>query len=345
MTGPLWATPQAGANIKWIQNNPSGGMMSAGEFEYIHWIRSQTAPHPRVVAGPGDDAAVLKPLAGQLLVTTDMLMEGVDFRLAETDARSIGFKAMAVNLSDIAAMAGWPRAAVVAVALPTPSPIPTRTLAEELYRGLRDLADAFDVPIVGGDTNSWAAGLVITVTIFGEATPRGPVTRHRAQVGDWIFVTGPLGGSILGRHLRPKPRIREALWLHEHATITAMADISDGLTADLGHILTASHCGAVLDAAQIPIHLDARTLAQQTGCSPLDHALSDGEDFELVFTVSPADGARLLAFNPAPSHAGGVRPILIGQIVESGLWIADGERRQPLTAHGWTHDFGGGSPP
>lgn len=310
--------------------------MSAGEFEYIRWIRGQTITHSRVALGPGDDAAVLKPLAGQLLVTTDMLMEGVDFRLADTNAHSIGYKAMAVNLSDIAAMAGQPRAAVVAVALPTTAMIPTAQLAEELYHGLRTLAEGFDVPIIGGDTNSWAAGLVITVTIFGEATPRGPVTRGGAQIGDWILVTGPLGGSILGRHLHPTPRIREALRLHELAPLTAMADISDGLTADLGHILTESRCGAVLEAADIPIHSDARTLAQQTGRSPLEHALSDGEDFELVFTVSPADGARLLTGD----HAGELQLFKIGEIVETGLWLTENGTRHPLAARGWQHGFG-----
>lgn len=310
----------------------------AGEFEYIHWLRQRTVPDARVLIGPGDDAAVLKPPAGRLLVTTDMLMDGVDFRLTETDARTIGRKAMAVNLSDIAAMAGRPLAAVVAVALPTTAAVPVRLLAEDLYHGLREQADAFAVPIVGGDTNSWAEGLVVTVTILGEATEHGPVTRSGARVGDTICVTGPLGGSILGRHLGPKPRIREALRLHELAALTAMADISDGLAADLGHILTESGVGAVVEAARIPIHPDAVALARQTGRAPLEHALGDGEDFELVFTVPPADAERLLREQPIP----GLTLARIGEIVTSGLWLDEPAGRHPLTAWGWQHTFTAG---
>ena len=131
--------------------------------------------------------------------------------LAEAGPRRVGRKAMAVNLSDIAAMAGRPVAAVVSVGLPRRG---GRALAEELYHGLREVADAFDTPIVGGDTNSWDGPLVITVTLLGEATARGAVRRNGARPGDWLLATGPLGGSILGKHLDFTPRVREALQLH-----------------------------------------------------------------------------------------------------------------------------------
>ncbi|OWK37739.1 thiamine-phosphate kinase [Fimbriiglobus ruber] len=311
--------------------------MSAGEFDYIRWIRGRTPGDPRVLVGPGDDCAVLAPRAAATLVTTDMLMDGVDFILADVGPRAAGRKAMAVNLSDIAAMAGAPTAVVVSAALPQVSPAARgeegRTLAEEVFHGLREIADRFDVPIVGGDTNTWAGPLVLSVTVLGEVTGRGPALRSGARPGDWVFVTGPVGGSILGRHLAPTPRIAEGQALHRLVALTATIDISDGLTADLNHILEESRCGAVLSADSIPIHPDAMELARRTGRPPLAHALGDGEDFELVFTVSPADGAKLLREQPIA----GLRLVKIGECVASGLWLEEGGSRQPLDPAGWVH--------
>src|SRR6185437_1027531 len=167
-------------------------------------------------------AALRLGSAATLLVTTDMLLEGSCFRLAEAGPRRVGRKAMAVNLSDIAAMAGRPVAAVVSVGLPRRG---GRALGEELYRGLREVADSFDTAVVGGDTNSWDGPLVISVTVLGEATGRGPVTRSGARPGDMLLVTGPLGGSILGKHLDFTPLVNEALLLHELVAIHAMIDI------------------------------------------------------------------------------------------------------------------------
>ena len=156
-----------------------------------------------------------------------------------------------MNLSDIAAMAGVPRAAVVAVALPRADAV---AVAQGLHAGMRELAERFGVDLVGGDTNAWDGPLVISVTVLGEATARGAVRRAGARPGDVILVTGPLGGSLFaGRHLRPEPRIAEALALHEAVPIHALIDISDGLSSDLGHILDESGgLGAVLDAAADP---------------------------------------------------------------------------------------------
>ncbi len=298
----------------------------AGEFEFIDWIRRRTPAADRVPVGPGDDCAVLAPGRSPLLVTTDMLMDGIDFRLGEVEPRRVGRKAMAVNLSDIAAMAGEPVGAVVAVALPRSR----AGLAEDLYTGLREMADAFDTPIVGGDTNSWDGPLAITVTIFGESAR--PVRRNGAQPDDWLFVTGPLGGSILGHHFDFTPRIREARLLADAVDLKAMIDISDGLSQDLHHILTESHCGAELDAAAIPIGDAARTLSAQTGKSPLEHALGDGEDFELVFAVSAADGARLLKVSPVPVWK-------IGECVPNGYWIVENGLRRALAPTGWAHQL------
>lgn len=299
-----------------------------GEFDYIAWLRSRTPAHPRVVLGPGDDCAVLAPPSRPLLVTTDMLMDGTDFVVSVVGARRAGRKAMAANLSDVAAMAGTPVAAVVAVALPGGS---GPAMREELYLGLRDAADEFGVPIVGGDTNSWAGPLVISVTVLGEATGRGPVTRSGARPGDWLVVTGPLGGSILGRHLDFTPRVREALALHAAVELHAMCDVSDGLAADLNHILEESRCGAVLDAAAVPVSPAAVELSGSSGKSPLQHALGDGEDFELVFAVAPADGERLLREPPVPGL------VKVGECVEAGLWLETNGRREPLAPTGWVH--------
>jgi thiamine-monophosphate kinase len=266
-----------------------------------------------------------------------MLLEGSCFHLAEKHpgepgagtARQIGRKAMAVNLSDIAAMAGVPVAAVVSVGLPRRC---GRSLAEELYLGLREMADAFDTAIVGGDTNSWDGPLVLNVTLLGEATPRGAVRRKGARAGDWLLVTGSLGGSLLGKHLDFTPRVREALALHEAVALHAMIDISDGLAADVSHLCAESGCGAVFRADAIPIADAAR--AFQDGRSPLEHALADGEDFELVFAVSPADASVLLGRQPVP----GITLTAIGECVaEEGLWLEKDGQRLPLQPLGYVH--------
>jgi thiamine-monophosphate kinase len=321
--------------------NRVGSTPMSGEFDYISWLRGRTPPSPKILVGPGDDCAVLTPNKRPLLVTTDMLMDGTDFIISEVGPRRAGRKAMAANLSDIAAMAGVPTAAVVSLALPRKvtgdrgqaTDLEPRFFAEELYLGLRDVADAFDVAIVGGDTNSWAGPLVISVTVLGEATERGAVLRSGARVGDWIFVTGPLGGSILGHHLDFTPRVREALALNAAVDVHAMCDISDGLSADLNHILEESRCGAVLEMDAIPISAAAREISLKSNKTPLQHALGDGEDFELVFTVSPLDGEKLLR---EPPIAGLVK---IGECVESGLWLQVGNDRTKLKPTGWVHEF------
>jgi thiamine-monophosphate kinase len=304
----------------------------AGEFAFIDWIRRRTPNDRRVCVGPGDDCAVLNPLQNRLLITTDMLLEGSCFRLADAGARRVGRKAMAANLSDIAAMAGQPMAAVVSLGLPRDH---GRSIAEQLYEGMREVADAFNCPIVGGDTNSWDGGLVISETIIGETSERGAVLRSGAKVGDWILVTGPLGGSILGKHLDFTPRVREAFELHRLADLHAMIDVSDGLAKDLHHICEESTCGAVIFAERIPIAEAARELAMRDGRSPLEHALSDGEDFELVFTVSPDTGAQLLRDQPIA----GIQLSHIGTMLSEGYWIDEGGVRRPLEARGYEHSL------
>ena len=302
-----------------------------GEFAFIEWLRRQTPADPRVVLGPGDDAAAVQFTAGSLcLITTDMLMDGTCFRLAEAGPRAVGRKALGVNLSDLAAMAGRPVGAVVSLALPRQG---AQVLAEGLFRGLREMADEYDTSIVGGDTNTWDGPLVISVTAFGEAIAPGPVRRSGARTGDWLLVTGPLGGSIRGRHLTFRPRVREALRLQALVSLHAMIDISDGLAADLGHVCAESRCGAVLRAEDIPIAAEAFSLGD--GKTPLEHALTDGEDFELLLAVAPEDGRRLLETQPVE----GVTLARVGECMDQGLWLEAAGRRQVLEPRGYVHTF------
>ncbi len=319
------------------------------ESQFIAWLGTRLREHRALRLGPGDDAAVVRLGDGcETVVTTDLLTDGVDFDLAAAAPRRVGREALAVNLSDLAAMAARPVAAVIALALPRSGGL---QLAQELYEGLLPLADEFDVAIAGGDTNSWDAPLAIAITLFGAAGPKGPLTRSGARPGDRILVTGALGGSILGRHFDFAPRVREAQLLSERYDLHAGIDVSDGLSLDLSRLAAASGCGALLDLDRIPIapaahELAARELAagaqtaQHPGAlpakplSPLDHALGDGEDFELILAMPPAEADRLLADQPLA-----VPLTAIGQFVEgAGLWrqLADGGRRE-LAPRGWQH--------
>jgi thiamine-monophosphate kinase len=306
---------------------------TAGEFDLIRWIRKHTGlVGSSTVVGIGDDCAVLRFNPGaEVVVTTDMLMDGRHFRLDRDGPDAVGFKAMAVNISDIAAMAARPVAAVVAVALPKTGG-GAEAIAQGLHSGLSRAAGRYGLALVGGDTNAWDGPLVISVTALGEVTPRGAVRRSGARPGDLIYVTGPLGGSLLGRHLFPTPRVAEALALNEAVTLRAMIDISDGLASDLGHILEESgNLGADLDASAVPIHPDAVAMSRQDGRTPLDHALGDGEDFELCFVVGPEE-AESLAELRFPL-------VRIGLITEApGLRLrTDDGSLSPIEAAGFDH--------
>lgn len=305
-------------------------MSDRNELALIDWIRLKAKHAVGLQVGIGDDAAVWQVGGKSLLLTTDMLMENVDFLLSEAPASLIGRKAMAVNLSDIAAMAGKPLVALVAVALPKGCGF---EFARELHEGMQAIAEEFDVTIIGGDTNAWDQPLVVTVTLLGEASERGAVTRSGAKPGDWLFVTGPLGGSIRGKHMSFKPRIREAIELQKSVNLHAMIDVSDGLSADLHHILDESGVGATLVTDSIPITEAAKQMGDSR--SPLEHALSDGEDFELLFCCSPDDGRKLLSgVCTVPVH-------LVGEInaeKAARLQWPDGTITS-LARFGWEHSF------
>ena len=296
--------------------------MGSSESDFLDWIRSQQAPSDLVRLAAGDDLAVLNWPAGELLlVGADQVLDGVHFESAKHSPRKIGRKAMNRNLSDCAAMACLPAAAVATVALPRGMGM---EYAKDLYLGLRQAGEVFDCPLVGGDTGSWDGKLAMSVSILGRADGIAPITRSTAKAGDGIYVTGALGGSILGRHMSFTPRIHEARALAKAVQISSMIDISDGLAIDLARICKASGVGASLDAASVPIHPDALQLAKKTGRSPLEHALGDGEDHELLFTSS----AR-------PPGA-----VLIGRITaDPSLVIGENGRTTLLTPKGWDHSL------
>lgn len=294
------------------------------EFDFIDWLRAQYKPSEMVPVPPGDDLAVVRWRGEDLLVVgVDQVLDGVHFDANIHSPRAIGRKVMNRNLSDCAAMACLPALAVTTAALPRGVGM---DYAKELYLGIRDAADRFDCAIVGGDTASWEGKLVLTVTILGRSAGIKPITRSGAKPGDEIYVTGPLGGSILGRHMSFYPRIALARQLAATGKVTAMIDISDGLSRDLGHICRQSQVGAVIDATSIPIHPNAVIVGNRDGRSPLDHAVNDGEDHELLLTgklESP------------------VMPIVtIGRIIEGQeILIAAPDGNRLLEPRGWEHQL------
>lgn len=307
----------------------------SAEAEFIQWLRRRFTAGAGVRTWIGDDCAVVAaPAGGEWVVTTDMLLEGTHFDLATASARDVGRKAMNVNVSDVAAMGCRPRFALTAVGV---SRRHGGRVLRELYAGLAMAARRAGVVLIGGDTNSHAGGLVIAVTLLGEV-PRGgrPFLRSAARPGDAVCVTGALGGSILGRHLRFEPRVATALALRRRVTVHAMIDVSDGLSVDLGHVLEESGVGAEIESARVPIAAAARRRAAVSGREPLAHALHDGEDFELLFTL-PAEQAERLHGR----RIGGARVSRIGRVLRGGgAWLRapDGARTR-LRPEGYQHGF------
>jgi len=302
--------------------------MAKDELELVAWLREQQRWHTTVALGIGDDLAALALNADFVLVGSDMLLDGVHFDSARHDPAQIGRKALACALSDCAAMAVRPVAAVVSLALPSSMPL---SEVKSMYGGMFPLAEECGAVIVGGDTTRWDHPLAIDVSVTAVSWPGiDPVTRSRARPDDLLYVTGPLGGSLLGRHLSFAPRLTEARALAENLghRLHAMIDISDGLSLDLWRLCEASRVGAMLDERQLDevVSADAGRAGAEDGRAPLDHALSDGEDFELLFAAAP--DARELG---APAWP-------IGTVTNAGLSVrgADGATR-PLEPRGWVH--------
>jgi len=306
------------------------------EFELIERLTRSLHSNSSMLTGPGDDCAVLDLGIREQLVLfkTDAVVEGVHF--LPTDApEKVGHKALARCLSDVAAMGGAPTAALITLALPDgfePSYL------EQLYKGINALAGQFDVAIAGGETVRNPERLLLSVSVLGLVARAKVLHRSGAQAGDAIFVTGELGGSAAGKHLDFQPRLAEADWLTKHFSIHSMIDLSDGLAGDLPHVLKASKVGAELLAAAIPVSREARRAAKSSSSAkpPLVAALTDGEDFELLFTVSSASAVPLLdgwkkAFRD-------LRLTCIGKITATaGLVLREKHGVRPLTNHGYQH--------
>ena len=302
-----------------------------GEVGLIRRLARRLAKPSSVLVGIGDDAALVRgPRGSRLLFASDMVIEGVHFSQRDVPPQWIGWKALACNISDIAAMGGQPTHAVVSLGLPPSTPL---RIVDGLYRGLARCARRFGVAIVGGDTVR-APVLVVDVAILGRVPPHGRVVlRSGARVGDHLFVTGQLGGSLAsGWHARFIPRLREARWLLARVPIHAMMDVSDGLAADLWQLARASRVRIRIDARAIPI-ARGRLNAISDRKPALWHALMDGEDFELLFAVSPRVAARL------PRRIGRVPLTPIGIVAGRGATVelVNNGRIEPIIPAGFRH--------
>jgi len=251
-----------------------------GEFGMINRIKKQVKKSSSVIRGIGDDTAVVSISSEKyLLLTTDMLLEGVHFT-KKIPAKAIGHKAIATSISDIAAMGGNPQYAVVSLGVPASC---SWQFVSGIYQGIKKTAKEFRMTIVGGDTVQ-SSKIIINVALVGTVDKNHVIYRSGARKGDHIFVTGPLGKSLSSRwHYRFVPRITQAQYLVKRNKPTSMIDISDGLAADLGHILTESRVGAILEESFIPLRANAN----------LNEALYDGEDFELLFTLPALQAQKL----------------------------------------------------
>jgi len=288
--------------------------MSVTEDEITAWFAAQRPLSPdRFPIGIGNDMAQVALAEGaSVLITTDMLLEGTHFDLAVATLEQVGYKSMATSLSDCAAMATIPLAAVVAVALPQGF---GESRLKQLHAGIVRAGDRYNCPLVGGDITTWRQGgrLAVSVAMLSKPAGHAAVTRAGAKVGDVICVTGSLGGSGRGKHLDFTPRVQEALTLARTVDVHAMMDISDGLSTDLNRICAQSRVGALVDAASIPV-----SAAALNEPDPLAAALDEGEDFELLFVLSP-DGWEELR----RSWSGSVPVTAIGSITEGrGMQIA-----------------------
>ncbi len=286
-----------------------------------------------VEVGRGDDAAVVESPGGcTILLTTDMVVEGVHFE-SGTELELVGRKAVGRGLSDLAAMAARPLCMVAAVHLAGHAQSEGRRLMEALI----EAGEEFGAPLVGGDVAAGGEGLSVTVTALGEPGPAGPIRRGGARPGDAICVTGRLGGSQRGRHLSFAPRIPEAIALAERFDVHALIDISDGLSTDALHLAEAGGVSVLIRAGDLPISPDAVVQAEQSGRQPFWHALNDGEDYELLFCLPPSQVERLVA-----EGLEGIQATQVGEVTgrpESVLILPDG-RRQQLQPGGWEHELG-----
>lgn len=315
-----------------------------GEFGLIERLRAKLGKPADGEVWIGDDAAVLRAPAGTILFTTDLLVEHVHFDTKFTGPEDLGYKSLAVNISDVAAMGGTPRRAVIGLGV---TPGLDLEWIEGLYAGMKECCDEFDMAVVGGDV-SRSQQIIISVALLGNPAGRLFIQRSGARVGDAVCVTGILGASAAGlrlmrdenrdrldllrAHLRPVPRVREAQVLRKHLP-TSMIDISDGFSVDLGHICDSSEVGVLIESNYLPVvELSDVELEE----SSLQLALSGGEDYELCFTIPEERCAAAMA---AVTEATGTPVTRVGEVVEASrgriLLVESGDT--PLEAPGWDH--------
>jgi thiamine-monophosphate kinase len=328
------------------------------ESKIISRLRKRAGVNDEVRLGIGDDAAVIKTTAGKdLIACCDLMVEGVHFRTEWTPPRLLGWKALAVNLSDVAAMGGVPKFAMMSIALPHKC---SSAFIDELFLGVFELADASGVSIIGGDTSSSRDSLFIDISVIGECQSGNAVTRRGAKVGDRIYVSGSLGASALGlslledgfrledtqgvsdsrrqavlKHLAPEPQLELGRALGEAGLATAMIDISDGLSTDLWHILDESDVGATIHAAAMPVAECVLSFAASApGTDPFTLALNGGEEYELLFTVQSDNHERVMAL----AKTLGATITVIGDIVaENGLHLERNGRIESFQPLGYQH--------
>ena len=328
--------------------------MSRSEFEFIDSLRR------RFGAAIGDDAAVIRTSADkELVITTDLLVEDIDFRRTTAPALLLGHKALAVSLSDIAAMGARPRWSLISIGVP--DDVWQSEFVDQFYEGLTSLANRYDVQLIGGDTSRTNEKIVIDSIVLGETSAGKAVQRAGAQPGDQIFVTGSLGGAAAGlrliergahlaeqnlagedsqkidhvllRQLRPEARVGWGIVLGEERLASSMIDISDGLSSDLNHLCTASGAGARIESSSLPIDHQVVELCGRRALDPLQLALHGGEDCELWFTVNAESVGRL------PRKVDGVGITRIGEVRNhtDGVKISEGSRVWELNPGGWKH--------
>lgn len=341
-------------------------LSQVGELGFIKHIRRRFAQGDQsLLMGIGDDAAVLSSASCRLdskdlLLTTDVLVEGVDFDFRNCTFHQVGFKALAANLSDIAAMGGAPRYFLVTLGF---SGKLTVVQLDQLYEGMADLAHDYKLKLIGGDISAAPGGLFVCITVVGEIEKGRAVVRSGAKVGDFIFVTGTLGDSAAGlelakiidrsdhlhrslaitsllpllqRHFYPIPRIHEGRQLSARRIASAMIDLSDGLASDLRHLCEESGVGAVVEAAALPLSPALVEYARQVRRDPLDYAFTGGEDFELLLTVPEGRVARLMQLVRQER----IKVSQIGRVFPraSGIRLKGaGGRRLPFPRRGYEH--------
>lgn len=349
--------------------SPKRSASSRSEFDLIRIVRQkalnspaalQSSHYASLLQGIGDDGAVIKQTSGrETVITTDLLVEDVDFHRDSTPPDLLGHKALAVSLSDLAAMGARPRWSLMALGIP--QDLWDSDFVDQFYEGFFRLAKRYDVRLIGGDVSRAPEKLVIDSIALGECGIERSIYRSGAKPGDVIYVTGSLGAAAAGlrliergarigqehgeepewklvqelllRQLCPEPRVGWGLVLGEERLASAMIDISDGLSSDLNHLCVESKVGALVQANWLPVDPPVSDLCGRRALDPLMLALHGGEDFELLFTVPPQNVSQL------PSKVDGVPLTCIGEIKEAevGVRIAEGSRVWDLAAQGWQH--------